>query len=52
MNALCAITSIFLIFCATGFMATAWKKREDISNVIGNTVAAAFMTLSVFLIWR
>lgn len=31
MNALCAITSIFLIFCATGFMAAAWKKREDIS---------------------
>lgn len=52
MNALCAITSIFLIFCATGFMAAAWKKREDISNVIGNTVAAAFMTLSFFLIWR
>ena len=52
MNALCMITSIFLVFCAVGFMASAWKKREDMSNVIGNTIAATFMALSVFLIWR
>ncbi len=52
MNVLYILDSIFLVFCALGFITSAWKNRDNKYNVAGNAIASLFMSLSVFLIWR
>lgn len=52
LNIVQIMTTLFLAFVVGMFLYEAWKKRKDISDLLGNAVSAFFMACAIFLIWR
>lgn len=45
------LTTVFLALAGGYFYVTAWNKRSDSNDLIGNAICGLFMILSLACIW-